>query len=210
MIYQIIKGIAQGKSLVRTLMNLELKKYAISGKVMDVGSGENPSYYYFLKKYGNPEIINIDARHLDIDLEQDRLPAETESVDCVLMFNILEHIYNHGFLVKEAFRVLKQDGKVLGFVPFLINYHPDPHDYFRYTNEALNKIFAGVGFKEAQIKIIGRGPFAVNFNNIITLLPRVVGAVIFIVYYFFDWFLIKIKPKITERYPLGYLFLLTK
>jgi len=210
MTYQIIKSIAQGKSLVRTLMNWELKKYAISGKVMDIGGGENPSYYHFLKKESGMEIINIDARHLDIDLEKDQLPAETESVDYVLMFNILEHIYNHGFLTSEAFRVLKKDGKVLGFVPFLINYHPDPHDYFRYTNEALAKIFAAAGFKETRIKIIGRGPWAVNFNNLVTLLPRAVSAVIFPVYYFFDWCLIKIKPKITERYPLGYLFLLTK
>jgi len=209
-IYDIIKGISRGKSLVRTLMNLELKNYSIGGKVLDIGGGKKPSYYSFLKKYDNMKVVNIDAKSMQIDLEKDKLPVDNGSIDYVLMFNILEHIYNHNFLAREIYRVLKQNGQVLGFVPFLVNYHPDPHDYFRYTKEALEKIFQQAGFEEIYIKRIGRGPIAVNYNNIVLSLPKIVSIIIFPIYYCLDWLIVKLRPKIVERYPLGYMFKLSK
>jgi len=147
---------------------------------------------------------------MNIDLEKDKLPANDNSVDCILIFNVLEHIYNYDFLMSEAKRVLKKEGVLLGFVPFLVNYHPDPHDYFRYTNEALEKIFFRAGFEKIEIKRIGRGPFAVNYNNINPSLPTFLNLFIFPFYYFLDYIFIKIRPKIIKRYPLGYVFYLTK
>lgn len=206
MFYDILQSVAQNKSLIRTLMNLELKKYKIYGQVLDIGGGVNPSYLNFLQKGEAVQIKNLDSKNTAIDFEKDKLPAADGSVDCVLMFNILEHIYNHNFLVREVFRVIKENGLVLGFVPFLVNYHPDPHDYFRYTGEALQKIFNQAGFTEIKIKEIGGGPFAVNFNNIVFAFPRIIRLAILPFYYFFDRILIKLKPEIISRFPLGYLF----
>ena len=210
MFINIIKGILKGKSLARILMNLELKKYIIKGDVLDIGGGKNPSYYNFLQIDDNAEIVNVDLKSMNIDLEKDKLPANDNSVDCILIFNVLEHIYNYDFLMSEAKRVLKKEGVLLGFVPFLVNYHPDPHDYFRYTNEALEKIFFRAGFEKIEIKRIGRGPFAVNYNNINPSLPTFLNLFIFPFYYFLDYIFIKIRPKIIKRYPLGYVFYLTK
>ncbi len=195
-------------------MNLELTKYSVSGKVVDVGGGENPSYLGFLEAK-DAEVTSIDLRRDEqsgarIDLETSCLPYDDDSVDDVLMFNILEHIYNHRHLIGESYRILKPGGRVLGFVPFLINYHPDPSDFFRYTKEALARIFAMGGFKIEIIKEIGRGPFAVNFNNLAPALPKVMGVIIFPVYYFMDWLFLKMRPKARERFPLGYFFELVK
>jgi SAM-dependent methyltransferase len=210
MFYNILQGIAQNKSLVRTLMNLELKKYKIYGEVLDIGGGINPSYFNFLQAGNSVHVKAIDGKNMAIDFEKDKLPAADESVDCVLMFNILEHIYNHNFLVQETFRVIKKQGLVLGFVPFLINYHPDPHDYFRYTEESLRKIFNQAGFTEIEIKEIGGGPLAVNYNNIIFAFPRIIRLVILPFYYFIDRLLTKLKPGITKRYPLGYMLVVRR
>lgn len=206
MFYNILQSIARNKSLIRTLMNLELKKYKIYGEVLDIGGGMNPSYYNFLQTENSVHIKTIDSKNMAIDLEKDKLPFANESVDCVLMFNILEHIYNYDFLAQETFRVIKKEGMVLGFVPFLINYHPDPHDYFRYTREALQKIFNQAGFTEIKIKEIGGGPLIVNYNNIVFAFPRIIRLAILPFYYFIDRLLIKLKPEITKRYPLGYMF----
>ena len=210
MFYNILQGIAQNKSLVRTLMNLELKKYKIYGEVLDIGGGINHSYFNFLQAGDSVHVKAIDGKNMAIDFEKDKLPAADESVDCVLMFNILEHIYNHNFLVQETFRVIKKQGLVLGFVPFLINYHPDPHDYFRYTEESLRKIFNQAGFTEIEIKEIGGGPLAVNYNNIIFAFPRIIRLVILPFYYFIDRLLTKLKPGITKRYPLGYMLVVRR
>lgn len=212
MFFQISRSIFNGKTLLRTLMNLELRKYSLEGKVLDVGGGEKPSYFNFLKT-GGSEIVNIDFksdRGLNLDLEKDALPFRDGEIDKVLMFNILEHIYNYNHLISESYRVLKPGGGVLGFVPFLINYHPDPHDYFRYTKEALFKIFTSNRFEVIEIKEVGGGPFYVNYNNIAPSLPKFFRILLFPFYYLFDKFFLTFRPKARERFPLGFLFLLEK
>lgn len=212
MIFFIIKHLFQGKSVMRALMNWESKKYTLNGKILDVGGGKSPSYYEYLNRSQEVEIINLDLKNnlKSIDLEIDSLPASDKTIDQVLLFNILEHIYNHDFLISEAFRVLSGSGSIIGFVPFFINVHPDPHDYFRYTKEALWKIFSNAGFNQIEIKEIGVGPFIVNFNNIIFLWPRILRVFVFPIYYFLDLFLIKIKPSVNKRFPLGYFFVIKK
>jgi len=215
MFFQIYGQLLKGKSLLRSLMNYKLKDYELKGEVVDIGGGINPSYYQYLKIDKNAIIRSVDLVEGDdnrkiINLEKDPLPFNESSIDQVLLFNILEHIYNYQFLVGEARRILKEGGRAIGFVPFFINVHPDPHDFFRYTKEALELIFKEAKFKDQQIIIIGLGPFSINFNNIIFLFPRIVNIIIFPFYYFLDLIILKIRPRLTERFPLGYLFILTK
>ena len=110
----------------------------------------------------------------------------------------------------ESFRVLKKNGAIVGFVPFLVNVHPDPHDFFRYSDECLNKIFKSAGFNKINIKVIGQGPLIVNFNNLVTIFPKILSIILFPFYYYLDLLLVKIKPSIKKRFPLGYLFVLKK
>jgi len=79
---RIIKEILRGKTLIRTLMNLELEKYTLSGKVLDIGGGKNPSYLRFFKKADDMRLTSVDlVSDNKIDLEKDRLPYDDESVD---------------------------------------------------------------------------------------------------------------------------------
>ncbi|MEK7551805.1 MAG: methyltransferase domain-containing protein [Patescibacteria group bacterium] len=213
MFIAILKQLAKKKSLLRSLMNIEASNYSISGDVLDLGGGVSPTYFNFLKKEIGTKILNLDLKNEGrekIDFEKDLLPVTTESVQGVLAFNLLEHIYNYRHLTREAARVLKQRGQMIGFVPFLINYHPDPNDYFRYTRESLQKIFTEAGFKEVQIKAIGVGPLAVNFNILAPFLPTILRCLLFPFYYCLDKIILRLRPKMTERYPLGYFFSLTK
>jgi len=196
---------------MRLLMNDALTTFSIKGKVLDVGGGKEPSYFKYFKEQINPEILTIDLKEPDgslthIDLEKDPLPFKENSVDEVLMFNLLEHIYNYNFVISETNRVLVKEGRLLGFVPFLINYHPDPHDYFRYTNEALKRILKQNGYKEIIIKEVGRGPFAVNYNNLVLSFPKLIRVIIFPLYFMLDSVFLYFRPRVKERYALGYLF----
>ena len=214
MLYE-ITSILKGKSLLRTLMNAEAANFSLSGKVLDIGGGQGPSYLEFFKKgeYFQYESLDIshEAGHIGrrrIDIEKEKLPYGDAVADSVLMFNILEHIYNYRHVVAEARRALKADGRLFGFVPFLLNYHPDPHDYFRYTKESLERIFREAGFKNISIKLIGKGPFFVNFNNLLGIARplRFLLALLFPLYYLADYIFLKLRPSARDRYPLGYFF----
>ncbi len=216
MFYKSWKQIAAGKTLIRSLMNSALSNYTLEkGVVVDLGGGKNPSYMAFLKNPSNTIPCNIDKQHAtgaakSIDFEKDPLPYADESVDQILMFNILEHVYHYAFLVSEVRRILKDGKMVIGFVPFLINYHADPHDYFRYTDEALQEIFIDAGFSEVEIRPLGFGPFSVNFNTLASFMPRVFNALVWPVYFVLDRALLAVRPGIAKRFPLGYLFILKK
>ena len=179
--FEIIRGILRGKSLMRTLMNQAARKECAHGVVLDIGGGERPSYFEYLQMDPGATIQNIDSKmtatgatHLDLEIQA--LPCASMSVDTVLLFNCLEHIYHYQHLMSEVARVLKSPGRIIGFVPFFINYHPDPHDYFRYTHEALRQIFTDAGFFLIDIRPSGWGPFSVHFNNILSIMPRIVAV----------------------------------
>jgi len=202
--------ILRGQSLARAMMNHAFCSYTISGKVVDVGGGRSPDYYDYLQKDSGYQIEPIDASLSGIDFESDSLPHADSIADTVICANVLEHIYNHTFLVGEMHRIMKEEARLIGFVPFLVNYHPDPHDYFRYTEEALRKIFNTAGFRDVEITMVGAGPFAVNFNNITLSMPYIARIFVFPVYTFVDWLFVMLRPDSRRRYPLGYAFSMRK
>lgn len=216
MFFTIWKQLAGGKTLMRGCMNSALRQFTLdAGTTLDIGGGKNPSYFNYLGRDNYNTVVNIDKQYAagkerEIDFEKDTLPYADASIDQVLMLNVLEHIYHHAFLVGEVHRVLKEGKQVIGFVPFLINYHADPHDYFRYTDESLQRIFSDAGFKKVEIRTVGYGPFSVNLNNLTSFMPRIYSVIVWPFYYLLDRIIIALSPNMRRRFPLGYLFVLTK
>jgi SAM-dependent methyltransferase len=215
MFWNVWSQIARGKTLMRAMMNIALSRFTLSGTVVDLGGGKNPSYMQYLTRGEGVTFANIDIQHGEgaaraVDFETDALPYADGSVDTILMLNLLEHIYNHTHLVREAHRILGAGKTVTGFVPFLVNYHADPHDYFRYTDEALERIFREAGFSAIEINTIGMGPFAVHLNDLTSFLPRWFTIFMWPGIFVADSFFLKLKPSLRKRFALGYLFVLTK
>jgi SAM-dependent methyltransferase len=152
----------------------------------------------------------IDGSSQKIDFETDKLPYADASIDTVILNNVLEHIYNHNHLVKEINRILKKDGTFVGFVPFIIQYHPDPHDYFRYTKEALERIFSDARFTNIRIQAVGMGPIMANFNSIMLYMPRITRCLLFPFYLLVAQSTVALSPVLLERYPLGFTFIMNK
>lgn len=205
-----IKEIWRGKDLYRILMNKECARQTINGKILDIGSGKKlASYHRFLQCGPNSNVELLDlvfARETGkrIDFEKDVLPFADASVDTVLLFNVLEHIYNFGHLLGEVKRVLKPGGKVIGSVPFLVGYHTDPHDYWRFTTEALEKIFLQHGFSSIKIKIIGKGPVTAAFSQIEFILPRCLKFIFLPLVFLFDNLVLKLSKTLNrEKFALG-------
>lgn len=212
----LIKFIFRGQTLIRALMNIRCTKIDLLGKkVLDLGSGKRLSFYHDLFKGKPKEVFTTDLKnaggeHAVINFETDRLPFEDSTFDAVLSFNVFEHIFNYNFLISEIYRILRSDSELIGFVPFLLNYHPDPKDYFRYTEEALFEIFSRNGFKDIKIEIIGRGPFCVNYNNVMLSFPKLIRVMLLPFPLVLDFIFKKFSPGINKRYPLGYFFVVRK
>ena len=92
------------------------------------------------------ELIDVVA-----DLTQ-KLPFKNSSFDIVLLSNVLEHIPNSKFLLKECFRVLKPEGMIIGTIPFLMRIHQKPYDFNRFTHYMLDNLLRDSGFKQVEVK----------------------------------------------------------
>lgn len=201
-----LRQLGCGQSLLRIRMNVGFSRYTLRGNVLDIGGGRNPDYFSYFKQEPGVSIIVLDGSLSGIDFEQDTLPLEDASVDTVVLANVLEHIYNHQFLLSETRRVLAPSGQLIGFVPFWNGYHPDPHDYFRYTHEALERLASDAGFTQVSVTPLPGGPFAANFNTIVLSLPRLIRPLAYLWYALLDSIFIRLRPASQHRYPLGYLF----
>lgn len=202
----ILRKIAQGQSLARVLMNLSFKKVVLSGVVVDVGGARHPDYFSYFNTSAVSSITPIDGSLAPIDFEKDPLPYSEACVDTVVLCNVLEHMFNYRFLLTEISRILRPKGMLVGFVPFMVNYHPDPHDYFRYTHEALHKLFSEAGFTDIHIEPIGGSALYVNFNNIMLSFPQYIRPILFLPYVVCNKVFVWFRPHIVNRYPLGYTF----
>ncbi len=206
-----IRFLLKGQTLARILMNEALSRETLRGKVVDVGGGRNPDYFNFFKKDGVVQIEPIDVSLSGIDFETDALPYSNDSVDTVIACNVLEHVYNYSFLLGEMSRILKpKTGRIIGFVPFWVGYHPDPHDYFRYTHEALKRILDEAGFGEICISTIGGSPIIANFNTVVLSVPRIIRPLLYFPYAALDQIFLFLRPQSTKRNPLGFVFSATK
>jgi len=74
---------------------------------------------------------------IDVFAKGTAIPFKNSSFDFVLCTEVMEHISEPEHLLKEVYRILKKNGKLLITVPFMVPVHEAPHDYYRYTKYGL-------------------------------------------------------------------------
>jgi SAM-dependent methyltransferase len=184
------KSVMRGHSLLRTYQNYFLKDISISGEVIDLGAKSlTAKYYSYIRTMPDARITFVDyfskgPSIVSFDLEK-RFDLPSEKYDFVLAINVMEHIYNYENFVSEIARILR-NGKGVAhvMVPFIWEYHPDPHDFFRFTIESLQRIMDSQGLKVLSIAPTGEGRFHVAAHMIFEPVPinllRFIGYLVFI------------------------------
>ena len=130
---------------------------AMSGVVLDVGGGRDSPLAGFWTDAARRIRLDIsDAFGPHVQADGAALPIRSDAVDAVLMSEVLEHVPQPQAVIDEVFRVLKPGGTLAGSVPFLAQgLHADPHDYYRYTDQALLRFMAA--FEDVSVRPHGNG-----------------------------------------------------
>ena len=202
----------------RTLTNLFWRgRVVLSGQVLDIGGGSQGSHYRFLKKEQNcslkvADIIPRAGTDFVLDITKERVPLPDASQDSVLMFNILEHLFEHDRVLTEVHRLLAPQGLFIGTIPFLVNVHPDPHDFVRFTKEALERLFTKHGFMVRVIEPIGRGPFLAAYEQLDMLVWNPLHIILLPIVWCLDGFIQGMKPNrdFKAKFPLAYNFIVER
>lgn len=206
----------------------------IRTSVLDYGSGDGP-YKKMLNQFfdnyvsADYEITNLHhSVRPDIFIEENqRVNVEDGAFSCVVLSEVLEHLYKPHEALREMRRVLISGGYIIGTVPFFMWEHEKPYDYHRYTYFGLKKMFEDNGFEIIKLEYVGDnvGVFTYSFSKIfgVFLKPiKKITPVFFVLKTIINipsilyYYLVKIKlvksffRKYFGEYPLGFVFVLKK
>ncbi|OGU13967.1 MAG: hypothetical protein A2076_09400 [Geobacteraceae bacterium GWC2_53_11] len=173
--------------LVRTLLDMQMGSVyrhlrpwleKRSGELLEAGCGAQPYRY----------LVPVGCRYTGLDSEEaeanfdyrlpdtiyyggERFPFEDRSFDSLFHTEVLEHIYLADQFLVECCRVLKPAGTMFFTVPFQARYHYIPHDFFRYTPAALERMLIEAGFSQIEIRPRG-SDITVAANKCISVFYR--------------------------------------
>ena len=216
-IFKVINSCLSGYTMTRTLFNLHYENYHIEGKVLDAGAKSRYINYYDFINHKEADITFTDLKKnekgfIAMDFEK-LLPIDSNEFDYVLLMNVLEHVYNHKRFLGELNRILKKEGKLVGFVPFLIGFHADPGDFYRYTHSCLEKLLVETGFNQVKITLIGEGSLLCISDLMLFYFPkhkyffflRPLSRVLSVLLYIVNSFMFYIGKGMNTKKGMAYL-----
>lgn len=146
---------------LREFQSLRAIAKTTNGVVLDIGSGTQN-----IQKH-----LPSDCNYISLDYYQTAtewyhtrpqifgdgqcLPIKTDSVDTVLLLDVLEHLPRPEDCIAEIWRVLHQDGKIVLQVPFLYPIHDEPYDFHRWTCHGLKALAVHHNFNLKRQTTIG-------------------------------------------------------
>ena len=138
----------------------------IEDEVLDIGKAMRDKFNKIVCKNVETLDVNDFGSYPDIvcDICSDVTQLENK-YDKIICIAILEHVYDPFKAIFNLKKMLKTDGKIYGYVPYLFYYHAPTdlkfQDYFRFSKDALVYLFKDF----SSIKLFPiRGRFSTPLN----------------------------------------------
>ena len=134
----------------------------VAGTVLDIGCADQYIRHYIQADH---DYIGLDyyqtatqwyATQPQIYGDAQALPFADNSMDAVLLLDVLEHLPRPKDCLREIARVLKPTGTLVLQVPFIYPIHDAPLDFQRWTQYGLQQIVHQYGFIIRQQTQIGK------------------------------------------------------
>ena len=209
------KLIFSNKSILRIFQQEIIKKFKIEGNVIEFGASdmihknfchsnlENCNITYSNINSSNKEFLNLDL--------QKKITLETK-YDCIVIFNVLEHLFDPNLAFRNLSTICKKDGKIIGSTPFIFRVHGAPKDYSRFTKDHLIRLLKLNNFENIEVIELGTGPFLAcisllrSYLKYIPIFYQLLLLSSLLIDKLIKLF-IKTDPK--KIYPIGYVFFAT-
>jgi SAM-dependent methyltransferase len=145
-----------------------LAQHAIPGPgdvVADFGCGDRPYQPLFEGRCGKYLACDLNG-NVDVRFEPGRpLPLADQSVDGVVSFQVLEHVWDLDWYLGECRRILKPSGWLLLSTHGSWLYHPHPTDFRRWTRDGLRDELTGRGLAvETMLAVVGPLAWTTQFR----------------------------------------------
>jgi SAM-dependent methyltransferase len=115
-----------------------------SSRVLVVGGGEDAHGLAQITDRSDLVTITFDiyaSALTDFVADAHSIPLPDESVDCVVIQAVLEHVLNPWQVAEELFRVLRPGGIVYAETPFMQQVHEGAYDFTRFTESGHRWLF---------------------------------------------------------------------
>jgi len=162
-----------------------VKRYKLSGRLLDVGCGKGNHLVAFNRRFLHTE--GIDSRPITseiskCDLEKEEFPELENDFDVVFSKSVIEHVNNADNIISEIKRVLKPGGRVILLTPDWNTTHEvfwDDYTHVKpWTRKSLQDALMIHGFTEVkselfrQLPLVWKYPKLNYICDLISLLPH--------------------------------------
>lgn len=139
-------------------------------RILDVGAGVMP-YFPLFADLASDYVGNDVAPRPGIESVSpiESLDLPSDSFDIVLCTQVLEHVRHPHRALEEMTRVLRPDGHLLLSTHGVYPHHPDPGDYWRWTQQGFEAMFEDVD----RLELVELQP---HIGSAATLAMLVAGA----------------------------------
>jgi SAM-dependent methyltransferase len=128
--------------------------------IVDAGAGQSRfaelfrSQLYVALDFGRGD-GGWDYSRLDVVGDLQHLPLKDDCAAAVINTQVLEHLPEPAEALREMHRILEPGGRLFLTAPQGWHEHQQPHDYYRFTSFALERLLSGAGFGSWTIDPIG-------------------------------------------------------
>jgi len=141
-----LKRLTSGPQWLRVVMDRECDRFVSTLKTPELSCLEISAN---ISRWSRLQWKSYQSTHYP-DYDVCAQPLAESAWDVVIAEQVLEHVVAPESALRNMHAMLRPGGCAIVTTPFLIKFHPDPVDYYRWTEDGIRLALARAGFSRTQ------------------------------------------------------------